>query len=216
MSAKRSAKGRFISKRSKSAPREDAPTPKRRKRRRNPEGGAPAGLLAPVANPPDMSELAEFILPGFAGYGATKMLSRIVYTQLSKRYPNAGKHLAAGSTVLAFLGSWFLLHRIKKLAPYQMPATVGAGIAALQTIVSSYLPRYGWMVSDVDAVTPKRNGSILTSSSNVETLFPGGPEIVDDGEDDDNTASADLEGMDLGSLGGGSLGGDDDLLSGMN
>lgn len=198
-SKKRSAKGQFVSKRSTKITRVESPPRKRRRARRNPDSGGSTGMLAPVTNPPEMSELAEFVLPGFAGYGVTKMLSRIVHTHLSKKYPNAGKHLAAGSTILSFLAAWFLLHRIKKLAQYQMPATVGAGIAALQTVVQTYLKKYSWMISDVTADQP--NGPLkLTTDSLPETLFPGGPEIVDDDED---LTSSGLDDIDLGSLGGG-------------
>ena len=209
MSAKkRSAKGQFVAargkKRATKVERVELPAPrKRRKRRRsNPEATGSSLVANPSDNPPPIQDLVEFILPGFAGYGATKMLSRIVLTQLSKRYPNAGKHLAAGSTVVSFLAAWFLLHRIKRLAKYHTPAVVGAGIASLQTIVSTYLPKYGWMVSDVQPEAAKLGASPLSvnspgSPSPVETLFPGGPEVVDD--DDDGS----LSDIDLGSLAGG-------------
>jgi hypothetical protein len=212
---KRSSKGQFIAagkQRATKAVRVASPPKKRKRARRNPDAApaATGGMLAAVANPPDMSELAEFILPGFAGYGATKMLSRIVYTQLSKKWPGASKHVAVGSTVISFLAAWMLLHRIKKLAPYQMPATVGAGIAALQTIVSQYLPKYGWMVSDItmDSSSPLLSSGAqrasMPSGAPVETLFPGGPEVVGDDEDDVLVTDG-IGDIDLGSLGGGTV-----------
>src|SRR5690606_29093616 len=82
------------------------------------------------------------------GYAGTRLLQRIAYAQLSKRFPKAARHLAAGSGLAVFAAVWFLLHRIKRLEKYHTPAAVGSAIAALQTIVQTYLPKFGWMVSD--------------------------------------------------------------------
>lgn len=201
---KRSAKGRFVS--SKTAKVTPVSRPKRRRRaRRNPDDtGAALVASSATPNPPPMQDLIEFILPGFGGYAATKFLARIVNTQLAKKFPNAGKHLAAGSTIAAFLAAYFLLHRVKRLAKYHTPAVVGSAIASLQTLVRLYLPKYGWIVSDFEA-QPSLLSNVslspqLTSSANVETLFPGGPEIVDDGETEE---AEDLNLGSLGSLGGG-------------
>jgi hypothetical protein len=210
MSKKRSAKGQFVAKRATKATK--VMRPKRRARRNPDDAGvvsSATGILAPVANPPDMSELADFVLPGFAGFAATKLLARIVAVQAAKRWPNAGKHVAVGSTVVAFLAAWMLLHRIKKLAPYQMPATVGAGIAALQSAVAAWLPKYGWMVSEPSAenaplLSSGAQRASMPSGAPVETLFPGGPEVVGDDEDDVLVTDG-IGDIDLGSLGGGTV-----------
>lgn len=102
----------------------------------------------PRPNPPLFSELAEFVAPGFAGFAATRFATRIAATQIAKRAPSWGKHAGAGVSVAAFLASWFLAHRLRWLAKYQMPITVGAAIAAMQSLVQLYAPRLGWMVAD--------------------------------------------------------------------
>jgi hypothetical protein len=215
MSKKRSAKGQFVSKRAPKATR--VASPPRKRRRRNPDAGAALVSSGPTANPPPIQDLVEFILPGFAGYGATKMLARIVATQAAKKFPNAGKHIAAASTIAAFAAAWLLLHRIKRLQKYHTPAVVGAGIASLQTLIQTYLKKYAWMISDVtpDQLPAAAGRSLLTSPAatgrSVETHFPGGPEIVDDGEEEEDV----LVTAGLGSLGGGG-GDEEDLLSGMN
>jgi hypothetical protein len=195
MSAKRNAKGRFVKSQGGTV------KPKRRRRaRRNPDDAPAVALAGATSNPPAMQDLVEFILPGFAGYGATKMLARIVAVQLAKKYPSAGKHVAAGSTVIAFLAAWFLLHRIKKLEQYHTPVVVGSAIASLQTIVQTYLPKYGWMVSDAPQLNPAASkgaaGVPLMAATAPETLYPGGPEIVDDDED-----VGELDPNNMGSLG---------------
>ncbi|MBT8453912.1 MAG: hypothetical protein KJO40_18265 [Deltaproteobacteria bacterium] len=101
-----------------------------------------------IANPPIAQDLTHFILPGFAAYGATRLLSRIVYSVIQKRWPKLGKHAGALAAVGAFGGSWFLAHRIKRLEGYHDAIVVGSGIAALQTVVRTYVPKYGWVVSD--------------------------------------------------------------------
>jgi len=105
-------------------------------------------VSAPSSNPPLFTDLVEFIIPGFAGYAATRFTSRIVRGLAEKRFPRLGKHAAVLSSLAAFGASWLLVHRVKKVAKYHTPVTVGAAIAALQTTVQTYLPKYGWIVSD--------------------------------------------------------------------
>lgn len=208
MAKKRSAKGQFVAsskkRRATRATPIAAPRRKRRRYRSNPDGPADLVGEGPTSNPPPMQDLVEFILPGFAGYAVTKGMARIVQTQLSKKYPNGGKHIAAGATIAAFAAAWLLLHRIKRLQKYHTPAVVGAGIASLQTLVKTYLPKFGWAVTDLPtADTMPNGGSQLLQDIAPKTLFPGGPEIVDDDEDLTDASSASLDDMDLGSLGGG-------------
>jgi hypothetical protein len=156
-----------------------------------------------------MKDLMDFILPGFAGYGATKLVARIAYVQLAKKFPNASKHLAAGSTIASFLAAYYLVHRIKKFEKYHTPIVVGSAIAALQTLVTTYIPKYGWMLEAPAAAAAVTGAPPATGT---ETLFPGGPEVVS-GDDD----SLDIDDIDLGSLAGGSLGmGADDAALGLN
>lgn len=103
---------------------------------------------APKSNPPLFSELAEFVVPGFASFAGSRLATRIAATQVAKIRPNLSKHAAAGIAVGAFFAAWLLAHRWKWLSKYQTPVTVGAAIAALQSLIQLYVPRLGWMVSD--------------------------------------------------------------------
>lgn len=143
-----------------------------RSRRRN-------GDDAPRANPSgfmaELYEVGELVLPAFAGYAGGRLISRVAYVQLSKKYPRAAKHLAAGASAAAVLATYFALPRVKKFASYQVPATLGAAIASLQTLVQTYLPKFGWMVSDY------RNG--LTTSMSTPAAIPAaatGPFTAED------------------------------------
>ena len=99
-------------------------------------------------NPPLAQDLAEFIVPGFAGYAGTRMTSRVVHGMILKKYPKLAKHASVLSTLGAATAAWLLVHRVEKIKQYHTPVVVGAGIAAIQTVVQAYLPKYGWMVSD--------------------------------------------------------------------
>ena len=103
---------------------------------------------APRRNPPLFADLAEWVGPGFAGFAATRFATRVAATQIAKRKPSWGKHVGAGVSVGAFLAAWFLAHRVRWLAKYHTPITVGAAIAALQSIIQLYIPRLGWMLAD--------------------------------------------------------------------
>jgi hypothetical protein len=100
------------------------------------------------SNPPPLTDFAEFIVPGFAGYAGTRFTSRVAHQMLLKRWPKLAKHGSVLSTFGAATAAWLLVHRIKRLEKYHTPVVVGAGIAALQTVVQAYVPKYGWLVSD--------------------------------------------------------------------
>lgn len=115
----------------------------KRRYRRNPGEGSSAR-----PNPPLFTDLAEFIGPGFAGFAATRFLTRLAATQIAKRAPKMGKHAGAAASVGSFLAAWFLANRVKWLAKYQMPLVVGSGLAAIQSLLQLYVPKLGWMVAD--------------------------------------------------------------------
>jgi hypothetical protein len=114
----------------------------KRRYRSNPDGGSAR------SNPPLLTEVAEFIGPGFAGFAATRLLTYVSSTQIAKRAPKLGKHAGAVASVGSFLAAFFLAHRWRWLAKYQMPLVVGSGIAAAQSLLQIYVPKLGWMVSD--------------------------------------------------------------------
>lgn len=108
----------------------------------------PGGAAAPKANPPLMSEIGEFIIPGFAGFAGTRLLTRIAATQVAKYKPELASHAGALTSIGAFLAAWFLAHRLKWTAQYQQPLVVGAGLALIQSLLQLYFPKLGWIVSD--------------------------------------------------------------------
>lgn len=108
----------------------------------------PGSDPAPRHNPPLFTDLAEWVGPGFAGFAVTRFATRVAATQIAQRKPSWGKHVGAGVSVGAFLAAWFLAHRWKWLAKYHTPITVGAAIAAIQSLVQLYVPKLGWMLAD--------------------------------------------------------------------
>jgi hypothetical protein len=113
-----------------------------RRYKRNPSGDSPRH------NPPLFKDLVEFVGPGFASFALTRFGTRVAATQVAKWKPNLGKHAGAGISVGAFLAAWFLGHKWKWLEKYHTPITVGAAIAALQSVIQLYFPKLGWMVAD--------------------------------------------------------------------
>lgn len=113
------------------------------KRKRNPETSS-----RPRANPPLLQEVAEFIGPGFAAFAATRMLTRMAAVQIAKRKPSWAKHAGVLASLGSFAAAWLGAHRVKMLEKYQTPLMVGAGIAALQSMIQLYIPSLGWMISD--------------------------------------------------------------------
>ena len=135
-------------------------------------------VVSAKANPPPLKDVMDFVVPGFAGYAGTRMVSRIVHGMIIRRYPRLAKHASVISTGLAAAAAWFLVHRIKSVKQYHTPVVVGAGIAALQTAVQAYLPKYGWMVSDhnLNAQTPAQ--AALPPSQATQQLSAGNQEAT--------------------------------------
>jgi hypothetical protein len=114
---------------------------KARRRIKNPDAIA-------VDDSSSLKEIGEFVLSGFAGYAGTRLLARVVYTQLMKKWPKGSRHFSVLSTGAAFAGAWYATKYVKQLEKHRVPATVGAGIAALQSVIQTYVPKFGWIVSD--------------------------------------------------------------------
>jgi hypothetical protein len=171
--------------------------------RKNAAEAAPAKRA--IANPPMGTDIVQFILPGFAAYAGTRFLNRIVFTQMNKRWPKYSKHAAALSSVASFLAVWLLGHKIKRIEKYHTPIVVGAAIASMQTLVQTYLPKYGWIVSDVSAAQYK-NGSKQLPAPATAALSEYNPlepiELEDDSSDEPEAQGDDS-------------GGDDALMEGL-
>lgn len=122
-----------------------------RKRKKNPSEPRSAR-----PNPPPVSELIEWGVPGFGAFAASRFGTRVATTQIAKWKPSMGKHAGAVAAVGAFLAAWFLANRLKWLAKYHTPIAVGAAIAMAQSLLQIYIPKLGWLVSDAssDALPP--------------------------------------------------------------
>lgn len=103
---------------------------------------------APRSNPPLVTDIVEFAVPGFVGFAGTRFLSFVAATQVAKRKPSWGKHIGALAAGGSFLAAWFLAHRIKAIEKYHTPVVVGSAIAMLQSLIQLYLPPIGWMLAD--------------------------------------------------------------------
>lgn len=178
----------------------------------------PSSSPAPRHNPPLLAEVGEFILPGFAGFAATRFLTRIAATQVAKYRPNLGKHAGVLTSVGSFLAAWFLAHRVKFLEKYQQPLVVGAGLAAIQSVLQLYFPTLGWIVSDATPELAESASAAAAATQQIATA-PNGTQYkmsdLTDIEDDPNeftyNDSYDAGRMSRDQQGGGSGGGSDML-----
>ena len=102
-----------------------------------------------MSNPVDMNILND-ILPGVAGYAGARLLGRIAMVQIGKRWPQFGKWANVIGAGVGFGATWLLGNKIQPVERWHQPITVGAGIAAAQTVLQATLPQLGWIVSDAD------------------------------------------------------------------
>lgn len=112
------------------------------------------GSDAPKRNPPDMGSIAEDIVPGFAAFAGSRLATRIATTQVAKVKPSIAKHVGALTSLAAFAAAWLLAHRVGWMSKYQRALVVGTGLASLQSLLQSYVPKLGWMVADATPDLP--------------------------------------------------------------
>ena len=132
----------------KKAPASLAANRKKRQARRNP-AAAPVERRVARANPPMLSDLTQVILPGFGAYAASRVLQRMAFTIVGRRWPKLAKHTHAATGLLSFGAAWLLAHRWERLAKYHDGILVGTGVAALHGVAQAYLPqKYNWLLAD--------------------------------------------------------------------
>ena len=116
-------------------------------------------------NPPLLTEIAEWVGPGFGGFAASRFVTRVASTQIAKRAPSWGKHAGAVGAVATFLLAWQLANRVKWLEKYHTPLVVGSAIAAIQSLIQLYLPSLGWIVSDASPELAAAGQSLAVASA---------------------------------------------------
>lgn len=145
----------------------------RRKAKANPEAKA-------------TKELAVNIGAGFAGYAATRLISRMAYSQAIKRWPNGAAYANVIASAIGATGVYFGSKHWSKIADHHEAASIGAGIALLQTAVQTFVPKFGWIVGDVSAeqyVATKEKREL--PDADLDSLLPSdnAPELAAPAED---------------------------------
>jgi hypothetical protein len=155
---------------------------KRRKKKSNPEGGGSSGYRG---NPAAIAEIVEYLVPGFAGFAAARFVTYVSTTQVEKLKPTWGKAAGAAAAIAGFAAAWLGVHRVKALEKYHLAITVGAGIAAVQSLIQLYVPILGWMVADPTQQLASGSTTVSIPNANVPVPtptagLPPGFEPVDD------------------------------------
>lgn len=119
--------------------------------RRNPDE---APLTTQSAEAFMASDLLELVVPGGAAFIATRFATRMATTAIAKKWPKVAKHAGALASVGSFAAAWLVGHKLDLTRRYQEPIIIGAGVAAIQTLLQTYVPNLGWMVSDASADVP--------------------------------------------------------------
>ena len=151
-------------------------------------------------------DLATNIGAGFAGYAGTRLLARMAYSQAVKRYPRASEHVHVAMSALGAAGVYFGTKHWSRVDDYHEAATIGAGIALIQTAMQTYLPKFGWIVADVNASQYVKKRPL--PAANLDSLLPddSAPELMapalasDDSFDVDQLllSNPDIEAVEIG------------------
>lgn len=127
---------------------------KRRKKKANLKPRKNAVL---VGNPPLGIDIWEMVVPGLGAYAGTRLAGRIGYRLARKKSAAVAKFAGPVTSVIVAAIGWYLVHKVKKFSKYHTPVVVGASIAALQGLLQTFLPQYGWILNDyhLDDATPE-------------------------------------------------------------
>lgn len=132
------------------------------KPRANPEGGS--SLTA------GLGDDLKLIGSGVAAYAGTRLLQRLTWTVVAKKKPKYAKHAHAAAGVLAFGAALLAGRKIKALTPYHESVIIGSGVAAVQGVVSAFVPKYAWLMNDCK---PEQLGSPAQQEPNHQIASSG-------------------------------------------
>lgn len=139
----------------KPAKKQDTPNPTPKKKRavasykKARKARAARANPAPRSNPGFVHDVTHVFVPGFAAYGSTRVLQRIAFQLVGKRWPKWAKWAHAATGVATFGAVALVGHKVKALEPFHDAVLMGSGIAAAQGVASAILPvKYSWLLSD--------------------------------------------------------------------
>lgn len=101
----------------------------------------------PASLPSGFTESMKQVGAGFAGFAATRAISRIAATAVARKWPRAAKLAGVVAGAGAMIASELLAHRFDQTRPYAESITMGAGVAAAATLVQTLVPQYGWLIA---------------------------------------------------------------------
>ena len=160
--------------------------PKRRRRRRRFSSNPGDGDSSPRSNPPLLSDIMEYALPGMGGFVVTKFVANLACAQIAKRWPQYAKHAGAASSLGTFFGGWYFAHRLSFLARYHTPIVVGSAIATAQNLIQIYFPdKFSWIVGSpkhaaIEAVTQQQQAIAQQQARSAPPELPDHLEEIQD------------------------------------
>lgn len=142
-------------------------------------------------------EFATTIGAGFVGYAVTSFAGRAIFSQAVKKYPGAAKHIAVLASAAGAAGVYFGSKYWDKASEHHEAITIGAGIALLKSAVQTYVPKYGWIVGDLDPVQYAAKKKTITAAD-----IPPEEQAVDNFDLDALLQDNDLEAVPIGQIAG--------------
>ncbi len=137
-------------------------------------------------------DMAIQVGSAFAGYGGSRVVARLLYTALRKKYPRLAPWSGSGAAAMVFLAIWLGGSKVKSLQKYHTALTIGAGIALLQNVIRTWIPKLGLLVGDYqqDSTTP----AALPPQQNRQAVAPAQIDAATATADDDGNYGVDDDG----------------------
>jgi hypothetical protein len=110
----------------------------------------------PTPNPPITSDLMNVVAPAVGSYAASRVVGRMAYKLAKKKSDGFATHAGALTPSILAAVAWWFAHKSDKLGPYHDGIIAGTFIGAIQALVQTYVPKFGWLLNDyhMDDVLP--------------------------------------------------------------
>jgi len=102
---------------------------------------------------------------GLASYGGTRLVQRLITRVTRAKKPAWTKHVHAAAGAAVFAAAVLAGRKVKQIEAYHEAIVLGTGIAAAQGVLSAYVPRYAWLMNDLQNALPAASATPTASQA---------------------------------------------------
>lgn len=118
------------------------------------KGKALAKIVREVKQRNPTGSLGENLIAGAGAYAGSRVVSRIAHALVNSKWPQYAKHADPIASAASLAGVWIATSKVRKLEPYKVPAMIGAVIALIQSVLTTWMPGLAYQLGILPASAP--------------------------------------------------------------